>query len=367
MGSDRDDIYYWLALRSVQGVGNTIFKRLIEVFGSPERVLASSISELSKVDGVGNSIANNIIRFKPDKKISREIEEIRRLGINLITLNDACYPEKLKEIYDPPPILYVKGELKREDANAIAIVGARNATTYGKIVTERLSSELASCGYTIVSGMARGIDTFAHRGAITAGGRTIAVFGSGIDTIYPPENRGLATEIIETGAVISEFQPGIPPDKTNFPKRNRIISGISAGVLVIEASNDSGSLITANAALEQGREVFAIPGNINSRCSSGTNGLIKKGAKLVEGIEDILEELRPQLAKREVGMLKKERRPDLSEEEELICSLISYEPIHIDELTFGSRLPSSRVLTLLLYLELKGAVQQLAGNLYVKK
>lgn len=367
MGSDREDIYYWLLLSSIQGVGNIIFKKLIERFGSPERVFSSDISELLKVDGIGNAIANNIIRSKADKKIKEEIDKIERLGINLITLNDGNYPENLKRIYDPPPILYVKGGLKKEDVNAIAIVGARKATTYGKIVTERLSGELASYGYTIVSGMARGIDTFAHQGAIAAEGRTIAIFGSGIDIIYPPENGRLAEEIVECGAIISEFQPGILPEKTNFPRRNRIISGMSVGVLVIEASNDSGSLITANAALEQGREVFAIPGNINSRYSSGTNGLIKKGAKLVENIEDILEELLPQLAKREVGMLKKERRHDFSKEEELIWSLISHEPRHIDEITFGSGFPPSKVSAILLDLELKGAVHQLAGNLYVSR
>lgn len=367
MGLDRGDIYYWLILRSIPGVGNVIFKKLIERFGSPERVLSSDTSELLKVEGVGSSLANNIVRFKPDKKISDELNEIERLGIKLITLNDSAYPENLKRIYDPPPVLYIKGDLKKEDADAMAIVGARNATTYGKMVTERLSSELASYGFTIISGMARGIDTFAHRGAIAGGGRTIAVFGSGINTVYPPENRRLAEEIIESGAVISEFQPGIPPEKTNFPRRNRIISGMSVGVLVIEATNDSGSLITANAALEQGREVFAIPGNINSRHSTGTNGLIKKGAKLVEDIEDILEELRPQLAKRDVDVLKKERRFDFSMEEDLIWNLISHDPKHIDEITFGSGLPSSKVSTLLLDLELKGAVQQLAGNLYTRR
>jgi DNA processing protein len=367
MGSMREDLHCWLALRSVRGVGNTTFKRLIEALGSPEKVLASGIPELLKVEGVGRSLADNIVRFKPDKKIIDEIDQIERLGISVVTLNNSAYPERLKKIYDPPPILYIKGEIKKEDENAIAIVGARNATTYGRTVTERLSSELVSYGYTIVSGMARGVDTFAHQGAMTAGGRTIAVLGSGIDIIYPPDNRELAGKIAKNGAIISEFQLGTPPERINFPKRNRIISGISAGVLVIEASNDSGSLITANAALEQGREVFAIPGNINSRNSSGTNGLIKKGAKLVENIDDILEELLPQLARREVGMLNKEERCNLSGEEELICKLILYEPRHIDEITFGSGLPSSRVSTILLGLELKGAVRQLDGNLYIKK
>jgi len=283
---------------------------------------------------------------------------------------DNNYPENLLAVDDRPAFLYARGKLDKDDIN-LAIVGSRIASAYGKYTTERVSRELAQKGITIVSGMARGVDSAAHRGALAAHGRTIAVLGSGLDIIYPPENKSLFTQIAENGAVVSEFPLGTPPLANNFPARNRIISGMSYGVLVVEAGEKSGSLITARLALEQGREVFAVPGSIDAATSRGANKLIKEGAKLIENVDDILEEIIPQLEKTKPAMAATERRVksethrkeiDLTSLEKQIISFISNEKIHADEIIAESKLPPADVLSALFSLELKGLVVQHPGK-----
>ncbi len=285
---------------------------------------------------------------------------------------DELYPAKLLEIYNRPPLLYVKGNLKKEDIN-IAIVGSRLASTYGKYTTERISRELVLQGITVVSGLARGIDSAAHRGALTAQGRTIAVLGTGLDIIYPPENKKLFTAICENGTIVSEFPLGTPPRACNFPARNRIISGISYGVVVVEAGEKSGSLITARLALEQGREVFAVPGSIDSPGSRGTNKLIKQGAKLIENTVDILEEILPQLEKTKIPELlsvtrKKtglvEKKENLNSSDRQIIALLSDSRLHIDELINTTGLAPGDVLSSLMKLELNGIIRQYPGKFF---
>lgn len=360
---DRDNLRYWLGLGLVPGIGNVLYKRLIDHFKSPEIVFSSSVEELKKVEGIGERLASDILKTDWKEKVDIELSRIEKEKVNVITLLDDHYPINLKRIYDPPPFLYIKGEIRKEDNRAVAIVGSRRATTYGRLMAERLSKDLASRGITVVSGMARGIDTFSHKGALSAGGRTIAVLGCGIDIVYPSENKNLRDRIIESGAVLTEFPLSTQPEAVNFPSRNRIISGLSLGVVIIEATSDSGSLITASTALDQGRDVFAVPGNITSKLSQGTNKLIKKGAKLVESVDDILEDILPQMGtKRENHNIP---RPQLTPEEEVIYSLLSHEPKHIDIISRESKLASKRVLSILLVMEMKGAIKQLPGKFFV--
>ncbi len=285
---------YWIALKSIKGIGHVSFPALVDRFGSPAAVFGASVSDLQQTEGISRQIAEAIVHFRGWDNVKAELELIRKNDVTIVTYEDELYPGQLLNIYDRPPYIYVRGNLSREDIN-LAIVGSRAASTYGKYTTERISRDLALQGVTVVSGMARGIDSSAHRGAITAHGRTVAILGSGLDVIYPPENKKLFADIVENGAVVSEFPLGTPPRSTNFPARNRIISGISYGVVIVEAGEKSGSLITARLALEQGREVFAVPGSIDSAGSRGTNKLIKQGAKLIENTEDILEEILPQI------------------------------------------------------------------------
>lgn len=297
-----------------------------------------------------------------------EIKEIRDKGIKLVHIDHPDYPERLKNIDDPPRYFYMKGCISPQDFKAIAIVGTRRPTIYGKRVAEMLAAELSSAGFTIVSGLARGIDSFAHRAALRGGGRSIGVLGCGIDIVYPRENGTLMADIVESGAIISEFPLGTKPDKRNFPQRNRVISGISLGTVVVEAAGRSGSLITARFALEQGREVFAVPGNINSPVSIGTNNLIKEGAKLVASTGDILEEFEQLLTyelKNGINNNLKESLP-ITGEEESIYRILTLEPKHIDQIIKEGGVEPQRVMHLLLNLEIKGLVEQLPGNCYVK-
>src|SRR5438309_3336598 len=286
-----------------------------------------------------------------------------------IALGDERYPELLHAIHDPPPVLYCVGSVEPGDRQAVAIVGSRQATPYGLRVTETLAGELSSLGFTIVSGFARGIDAAAHRAALAAGGRTIAVLGCGLDVDYPPGHASLRAEIAGSGAVLTEFAPGTPPRATNFPRRNRIISGLALGVVVVEAADDSGSLITARLALEQGREVFAVPGPIDVPTSQGPHGLLKQGATLVETVDDIVEELLPQLD-RPLQTLKTEpiaalpEHVELSPSERTVLEVMSREPLHLDDLTERSRLTTPAVAAILLGLELKALVKQLPGQRY---
>jgi DNA processing protein len=284
----------------------------------------------------------------------------------LITFWDAEYPENLKKIYDPPVLLFIRGTLTPADKNAIALVGTRTPTAYGRGCVESFSKELVQQQITVVSGMARGIDTYAHWAAINAGGRTIAVLGSGVDVVYPPENKNLMPKMIEQGAIISEFLMGAKPDAPNFPRRNRIVSGISLGVVVIEAGKKSGALITANIALDQNREVFAIPGNINSPHSIGTNALIQEGAKLVTGAGDVIDELKPQLSHLLATAKIKRKQISLTAVEQTIWENLSTEAMHIDQIASINQLSVAQALGVLLALELKDMVIQMPGKYFIK-
>jgi len=366
-----EDTKDWIILNMIPSVGSSISRRLVKFFGSPSAVLMASLRELSMVRGVTPSVCQNIIDYRDSIQVDRELDLINQYNCKVITIADENYPSSLKAIYDPPPILYVKGNLLPADSYAISVVGTRNATTYGIKVAEQLSGQLASRGITIVSGMAHGIDTFAHNGALNAKGRTIAVMGCGLDIIYPAENSSLFEKIISSGAVISELPMGTKPHRGMFPRRNRIISGMSLGTLVVEASKQSGAMITVDCALEQGREVFAVPGQIFSDTSKGTNELIKQGAKLVDSVEDILNEL-PSYAfqSSENESLKNEDaiiESQLSQEESAIWKVINSSPIHIDDISRRSALPIYKVSSTLVMLELKGLVQQLAGKMFVRK
>ena len=371
---EEKDALAWLALRSVPGLGPVLVKRLVEVFGSPHGVLNTNYTSLIRIEGIGPALAHAILSCRVTEEIQREYQKVLETGVTLVALTDANYPPLLRAIYDPPPLLYVRGRL-RPESRVIAIVGSRRATAYGRMITERFSRLLTEKGFIIVSGMARGIDGFAHRGALQGGGETLAVLGCGVDVVYPPEHKGLMAQIVEGGGVLSEFPLGTEPDAKHFPQRNRIISGLALGTLVVEATGESGSLITARFALEQGREVFAVPGNVGAKMSEGTNRLIKSGAKLVQGIEDILEELAPEF--RCEGRLTEESsqpfpngqqalRADLGTDEVTLYDLVGSEPMHIDELCMKSRFPSQKVSSLLLALELKGAVRQMAGHFYMR-
>ena len=372
---DYDILKYWIALKSIEGIGNVTFPALVDKFGSLPAVFSASVSDLKEIKGISSQTATAIANFKGWNKVKAELELIKKNNVNIITYKDELYPRKLLNVYDRPPYIYVRGSLNKDDIN-IAIVGSRAASTYGKYTTEKISRDLALKGVTVVSGMARGIDSAAHRGAIAAHGRTIAILGSGLDIVYPPENKKLFADIIENGAVISEFPLGTPPRAVNFPVRNRIISGMSYGVLIVEAGEKSGSLITAKLALEQGREVFAVPGSIDSAGSRGTNKLIKQGAKLIENTDDIMEEILPQI---EVGALSKptpvsnnedtERKLSevLNEVEKKILNSVSKKSAHIDDLISSTGLPSAEILSELTTMELKGIIQQNPGKFFSLK
>jgi len=356
----------WILLDRIPYLGPKRCRQLVEYFGTPQKVLSASLKELSVIPGLNKETISSLTQKAYKIDIKEDLRRIDELNIGVIHFRHPLYPANLEMIFDPPFLLYLKGGLRKEDTDALAIVGTRRATTYGKLIARRLARELARKGITIVSGLARGIDTAAHQGALEVGGRTIAVLGSGLDVIYPGENKRLAEEIVQRGAVISEYPLGTQPDTHHFPQRNRIISGLSKGVLVVEAPLRSGALITADFALEQGREVFAVPGNVTSPNSQGTNRLIKEGAKLVESVEDILEELEFSCLKREnKGALDREILSLFSEERK-IFNLLEEEPVHIDLLINKSNLPASRVGELLMKLQMKGLVRELPGKLFVR-
>ena len=362
-----NDKLYWLALNMVPGVGPITYRNLVARFHDPEHVFAAAARELASIGGIGEKTIRAIKEFPAAKMAGEELRKLADLGGGILTFRDPGYPKNLLQIYDPPPLLYVRGELEQGDYPMVAMVGSRRGSFYGRTVTKKISKELSTAGITVVSGMARGIDTSAHLGALEAGRRTIAVFGCGIDVIYPPENKGLFFDIIAHGAIISEFPLSTPPEGKNFPRRNRIISGVSLGVVIVEATADSGSLITAAHALEQGREVFAVPGNVGVATSKGTHRLIKQGAKLVEEAQDILTEILPQYGgPHAVGSVKKDDLPTLSDAEDNIFQLLSHTPLHIDEISRMSQMEIRRVSTTLLELELKGVISQLGGKMFVR-
>ena len=376
-----ENLKYWIALKSIDGIGNASFQPLLDHFGSLAGVFSTTVHNLSAIPGISKKSAAAIVSFKDWDKILLQMDALDKMGISVVTCLDELYPHNLLNIYDRPAFFYVLGRLDDEDV-PLAIVGSRNASTYGRYTTDRISRELALRGITIVSGMARGIDSCAHRGALAAKGRTIAVLGSGLDVIYPPENKKLFDAISSNGAVISEFPLGTQPLSYNFPARNRIISGLSYGVVVVEAGEKSGSLITAKLAMEQGREVFAIPGAIDSASSRGTNSLIKQGAKLVENIDDILEDILPQLEqspaqptrhKQEIlfadadSTNAEQKVESLSPTEQTILKKMLQEKMHADDIIAGTGLPVADVLSALITLELKEIIIQHPGKLFSLK
>ncbi len=336
---------------------------LVERFGSPKTAWEASFNELVKTGGCSTEVASSLSRKKNEIELDAEMARLDKEGIGYITYHEPSYPEPLKDIFDPPPGLFYKGNLISQDNTAIALVGSRRPTHYGKSVAEKVAAELAESGLTVVSGLARGIDSSAHRGALKAGGRTIAVLGNGIDVVYPGENRALQDNISLSGAVISEYPLGSPPEAWHFPVRNRIISGLSRAIVVIEASERSGALITADCALEQGREVLAVPGNINSPVSKGTNRLIKQGACLFEKVEDIFEEigLGSLFGKSEI---KTKPLPKMNRDEENIYRLLIGNTYDLDVIIDQTGLSAQEALAALMFLEIKGLLRQLPGGLY---
>ena len=360
------ELYYWIALRLIAGIGNVTCKNLLARFGFPEQVFHAGSEALGQVEGMGPQTVEAIRQFRHSDAIDREIERIEAAGVQVLTIASPGYPENLRNIYDPPPFLYVRGGMAPQDRNAVAIVGSRSSSDYGRRAAQDISRELAAAGITVVSGLARGIDSAAHAAALAVQGRTLAVLGCGVDTVYPPENKKLYDRIAENGAIVSEYSLGTKPNAYNFPARNRIISGLALGVLVVEAGMKSGSLITARMALEQGRDEFAVPGSIYSFKTKGTHSLLRTGAKLVEGAADILEELNigaPQQTRVEP---EAGRIAALAPELQNLYGLLQDAPVHIDDLIVRSQLHSGQLLSLLLELELSGFVQQLPGKRFVK-
>jgi len=357
----KSDLPYYIALAAVPGIGPVHFKILLKHFKTAEAVWKASDNTLQKA--LTPALFRQLTQFRKSFNINKYLDKIISKNINIITTDDNNYPKLLKEISDPPPVLYIRGEIPTEILNqTIAVVGTRKMTTYGREVTEVLVRDLVAAGFTIVSGLARGIDSYAHRVTVGNGGKTIAVLGGGVDTIYPSENISLAEEIAKgNGAVISEFPLGMQPVPGNFPARNRIISGLSLGVLVTEAGEDSGSLITAGLAGEQGREVFAVPGPIYSKLSYGPAELIKQGAKLVMNVGDILEELNIDVRSKMSDL--REVKGD-TEEEQVIIDLLKNGPVHVDEITRSSKLPTAKVGSILSLIEIKGKIKSLGGGNY---
>lgn len=359
------NIKYWIWYSSLVKINTRKRYELLEHFRDPAFIWHATEKELRLLPIVDNSVAEEIINKNTRNNTKKHYERLVKENIDVITFHDSLYPEGLKYIYDPPAVLYIKGNLIRNEPS-LAIVGSRRATLYGLDIAEKLAKGLSKNGLTIVSGMARGIDSKAHTGALAAGGRTLAVLGCGTDIVYPSENRELMNRICKSGAVISEYLPGTPPAAFNFPARNRIISGISLGITVIEANEKSGSLITANYALEQGKEVFAIPGNIDSRSSVGTNRLIRDGAKIVLEIQDILDELKMSYTANNSFCMYNNRMDTegLDKDEIIIIKELKKGPRHIDSISRDCGLSINATGSILVILEMKGLVEQLPGKSY---
>ena len=363
-----DELVDLVSLNMTIGVGAVVFRKLRSHFGSARAILEADVRQLSRVDGVTEAVAQSIVQNRD--RGHEELELADKRGVKVISHDSPEYPKGLQSIYDPPLILYLRGDILEIDTLAIAIVGARRCTNYGTKQAQRFGAGLAQMGFTVTSGLAQGIDTAGHNGTLDAGGRTIAVLGNGLSHIYPKRNEKLAERIAESGAVISEFPLETRVDARHFPQRNRIISGLALGVLVVEANQRSGTLITANWALEQGREVFALPGRVDSPTSFGTHDLIKKGAKLVTCPADVVEELGP-LAEEIVPKGQEEpvsdpRELTLNSREKQVFSVLTHEPKHIDEIVRETELPVSAVMSTLTILEIKRLAKQLSGKSFIK-
>ncbi|MEW6406313.1 MAG: DNA-processing protein DprA [Chloroflexota bacterium] len=356
-----DDKKYWIGFNLIKGIGAVRMQGLVAYFGGLESAWRADPVDLAEA-GLGSKVIERVLQARESVNLDQVWGRIESQGIQILTWEDETYPARLKEIDQPPPVLYVRGEYLPDDLFAVAIVGTRRVTPYGRQVTEEIASFLAANGITVISGLARGVDAIAHQVALKAGGRTIAVLGSGVDKIYPPEHRAMAEQMMERGAVISDYAPGTPPDASNFPPRNRIISGLSLAVVVIEAGETSGALITAEFAAEQGREVFAVPGSILAPQSKGTNKLIQNGALPLLSAKDLMQVL--DLTR--VGEQKAARKILPADETEArLMNVLGSEPLHVDEIRNQAELPIEKVSAALALMELKGMVRQVGGMNYV--
>ncbi len=360
------DLISLLRLIEVSGLGPTRIRLLVEEFGSPEDVFHASLRALCRVERVDIKLAQKITEHPSSPFARDQLERAKKLHTDVVTLWDNSYPDLLKKIYDPPVLLFVRGSLTGKDEDCLAIVGTRKPSPYGMGVVNNIAEGLARVGLTVVSGLARGIDTLAHKAVLRAGGRTVAVLGNGLDITYPPENRRLLPLIEDRGALVSEFPFGTKPDAGNFPRRNRIISGLSHATIVVEAGNRSGALLTAFNAVDQNREVFAVPGRLTDRMSTGCLRLIRHGAIPVESVQQIVDIVNPKL-KHPSKPVQKELNLDLKSDEMKVYSVLSNEPKHVDAIVEEMNLQPSSVLDLLLRLELKDAVVQLSGKRFVRK
>ena len=358
-----------MRLHLVPGIGPVTHGELVRVFGSPEGVLKASPADIRNVPGVGPKLVLQLSLAKESTGVQSQLELCRQNDIQIVTRSDANYPKPLAEIYDPPNLLFCRGKLLDIDQVAIAIVGTRHASNYGRAIATRLATGLAMAGFTIVSGLARGIDAAAHRAALAAGGRTVAVLGGGLLKMYPPEHAQLAKEIEKSGAVLSESLPMQPPKSGSFPRRNRIVTGLCLGVIVVEAGERSGALISARMAMEQGREVFAVPGRVDSRMSRGCHRLISDGAKLVESIDDVLEELGPLANPARIDPETSIRHPaemKLSDQETNVLRAIGTEKTEFDAVVVVTGLPPARVLATISVLEVRRLVRRVTGTSFVR-
>jgi DNA processing protein len=352
---------YWIGFNLVKGIGTVRLRALLNTFGDIKSAWEAPVDAL-RASGLSANLVENLVRLRSSVSLEKICDDIQAKGIEVITWEDPNYPERLREIDGSPPVLYLRGELKSEDEWAVAIVGTRRVTSYGRQATESIAGTLANSGVTVVSGLARGVDAIAHQAALEAGGRTLAVLGCGVDRVYPPEHRRLVEQISLNGALISDYPLGTPPEGQNFPPRNRIIAGLSMAVVIVEAGQRSGALITANFAVEQGRDVFAVPGNIYAPQSKGTNRLIQQGAHPLLAPKDVLDAL-------DLTMVTEHRAaravlPANATEAQLF-GLLGQESLHIDEIRAQADLPIEEVTATLALMELKGMVRQLGGMRYI--
>ncbi|MCF8145491.1 MAG: DNA-processing protein DprA [Deltaproteobacteria bacterium] len=369
MSTSQENRLAWLALYMIPGLGNAVIKRLIETYGDPETVFQADTPDLMRIEGMRRDIAAKIKHRALDTKAEGEIRKAEEVNARILVYSDPSYPVFLREIYNPPMVLYIRGKEIPLQKTLISVVGSRNPTHYGRKAAEKIASGLALRGAGVVSGLAKGIDAAAHNGCLMGKGFTIGVLGTGIDVVYPESNRALFERIEENGAIVSEFPIGTPPEPRNFPIRNRIISGLSRGTVVVEATRNSGSLITASSALEQGREVFAVPGSIDSFKSTGSHFLIKQGAKLIENADDILAEFgflgrsdaEKPVPKNPDGTLR-----EMTEFEKKIYEIIGDYPVHMDDIVRMGNMDAGKVAGILMKMELEGIVRQLPGRMFVR-
>jgi DNA processing protein len=354
---------YWVGFTRISGVGRVRFQRLLTAFGSMREAWEAGESALANAN-IDPKLCREIVSARPKIDLDAEMERLERAGVRALTWDDEEYPPRLKQIHDLPPVLYIKGRIVADDERSVAVVGTRTPTAYGREAAHRLSHDLATAGITIVSGLARGLDGVAHRAALEAGGRTVGVLGSGLDIIYPREHTNLASAIMESGALVSEHPLGTKPDARNFPRRNRIIAGMTLGTVVVEAGESSGALNTARHALEENREVFAVPGSILSPMGRGCNSLISSsGAKLVQDCVDILEELNLNYVGKQLEMAAV---LPADEHETAVLRLVTYDPVHIDDIVRESEMNVASVSSALAMMELRGLVKQVGGMNYIR-